>query len=167
MDATDPTPLRVWSLATFHAISFVAAVAAAGHLSGGLRASLARLETALGVAAFLGLWALTWAATRAGLVALGSDRDDDSMAALVMRLTVAGGWNGIALFGVLVLIALFNIASHGTATLYLVPVLLLVLVIGSALAFTIGGIVGFAYGLIDAVVLRGGAALFRWAQLRP
>jgi hypothetical protein len=30
------------------------------------------------------------------------------------------------------------------------------------LAFTIGAVVGFVYGLVDAALLRGSAALFRW-----
>ena len=64
------TPLRAWGLATFHTVSFVAVVVVGLHGRGSLAAALGRLDTALGVASFLGLWALTWTATRAGLRAL-------------------------------------------------------------------------------------------------
>ena len=157
-------PLRAWSLATFHTVSFVAAVVVGVHVRGSLTAALGRLDTALGVASFLGLWALTWAATRAGLRALESDEDDRGSAAIVMRLTVAGGWNGIGIFGALVFVLLFNLAGRGTPALAFVPVFFLAVAIGASLAFTIGAVVGFVYGLVDAALLRGAAALFRWTQ---
>ena len=161
---TRVAPLRVWSLATFHSVSFVAAVVVGLHLRGSLTAALGRLDTALGVAAFLGLWALTWTATHAGLRALESDEDDRGSVSIVMRLTVAGGWNGIGIFGALVFVLLFNLAGRGTPSLAFVPVFFFGVAIGAALAFTIGAVVGFVYGLVDAALLRGSAALFRWAQ---
>lgn len=170
MDATNTAPqalvppLRSWSLATFHTVSFVAAVVVGVHLRGTLTTALARLDTALGVASFLGLWALTWAATRAGLRALERDEDDRGSVSIVMRLTIAGGWNGIGIFGALVFVFLFQLTSRGTPAVAFVPLLFLVLAVGGSLAFTIGAVVGFAYGLVDAALLRGAAALFRWAQ---
>jgi len=160
-----PVPLlRAWSLATFHTVSFVASVVVGVHLRGSLAAGLGRLDTALGVAAFLGLWALTWAATRAGLRGFDSDGDDQVSDSMVMRLTVAGGWNGIGIFGALVFVLLFNLTGRGTPGLAFVPVFFFGVAIGGSLAFTIGAVVGFAYGLVDAALLRGSAALFRWAQ---
>jgi hypothetical protein len=158
------TPLRAWGLATFHTVSFVAAVVVGVHVRGSLVAALARLDTALGVASFLGLWALTWTATRAGLRALESDQDDRGSASFVMRLTVAGGWNGIGIFSALVFLLLFNLAGRGTPGLAFVPVFVFAVAIGGSLAFTIGAVVGFGYGLVDAALLRGAAALFRWTQ---
>ena len=81
-----------------------------------------------------------------------------------MRLTVAGGWNGIGIFGALVFVLLFNLAGRGAPGLAFVPVFFFGVAIGGSLAFTIGAVVGFAYGLVDAALLRGSAALFRWAQ---
>jgi len=156
--------VQAWSLATFHTVSFVAAVVVGLHARGSLTAALGRLDTALGVAAFVGLWALTWTATRAGLRALELDEDDRGSISIVMRLTVAGGWNGIGIFGALVFVLLFNLASRGTPALMFVPVLFLGVAIGVSLAFTIGALVGFVYGLVDAALLRGADVLFRWTQ---
>jgi hypothetical protein len=50
------------------------------------------------------------------------------------------------------------------AGLNLLPILFLVAVLGSLLAFTIGGIVGFVCGAADAALVRAGAALDRWAR---
>jgi hypothetical protein len=161
------TPLRAWGLATFHTVSFVAAVVVGLHGRGSLAAALGRLDTALGVASLLGLWALTWTATRAGLRALECDDDDRGSVSIVMRLTIAGGWNGIGIFGALVCVLLFNLVGRGTPGLAFVPVLFFGVAIGGSLAFTIGAVVGFAYGLVDAALLRGAAALFRWTQGGP
>jgi hypothetical protein len=162
--ATRVPPLRAWSLATFHTVSFVAVVVVGLHRRGSLAAALGRLDTALGVASFLGLWALTWTATRGGLRALESDADDHGQASIVMRLTIAGGWNGIGIFGALMVLALFNLATRGPAAFSVVPVFFAGLAVGTSLAFTIGAVVGFAYGLVDAALLSGVAALFRWTQ---
>jgi hypothetical protein len=157
-------PLRTWSLATFHTVSFVGAVVVGIHVRGTLATSLSHLDTLLGVGFFLILWALTWTATRAGLRALESDDDDPASVSIVMRLTVAGGWNGIGIFGALFIAFLFNLARHGTPALTFVPLLVLGIAVGGSLAFTIGAIVGFVYGLVDAALLGGAAALLRWTQ---
>jgi ABC-type dipeptide/oligopeptide/nickel transport system permease subunit len=47
------------------------------------------------------------------------------------------------------------------------PVQFLVAVIGTLLAFTIGSVVGLAYGLIDALLLGCGEMLHRWARTCP
>jgi hypothetical protein len=158
------SPLRLWSLTTFHTASFVAAAVIGLHLRGALLAALGRLDTSLGVASFLALWALTWTATRAALRALESDDDDHMSGSIVMRLTVAGGWNGIGIFGVLAVVFLFNLAARGTPTSTFVPLVVLGVAIGGSLAFTIGAVVGFAYGIVDAALLGGAAALLRWTQ---
>ena len=168
MDATKPgaafvRPLRTWSLATFHTVSFVVAVVVGFHVRGTLATSLSRLDTSLGAGSFLMLWALTWTATRAGLRALESDDDHVSLS-IVMRLTVAGGWNGIGVFGALFIVYLFNLARHGTPALTFVPLLVLGIAVGGSLAFIIGAVVGFVYGLVDAALLGGAAALLRWTQ---
>jgi hypothetical protein len=111
-----------------------------------------------------GLWALTWTTTRAGLRALESDDDDQVSGSIVMRLTVAGGWNGIGIFVALAFVFLFNLARHGTPAPTFVPLVVLGVAIGGSLAFTIGAVVGFVYGLVDAALLCGAAALLRWTR---
>ena len=62
----------------------------------------------------------------------------------------------------IVVVFLFNLASRGA--LALVPILFLSLTIRTALAFTIGAIVGFLDGLVDALLLGCGAVLSRWTH---
>src|SRR4051812_27320767 len=105
MDAIKVAPLRAWSLATFHAVSFVVAMVGGGHLNGSLRSRLGSLDTVTGVAAFLALWAITWFVTPTGLRKMEPPIDAAGSGAIVMSMTVAGGWNGIAIFAGLFLTA--------------------------------------------------------------
>jgi hypothetical protein len=167
-DTENAFALRAWSIATFHTVSFVASVVVGVHVSGSLAAALGRLNTQVGVAFFLALWAITWYATRAGLRHMGPRVDDASSETIVYSTTVAGGWNGVGIFALILLVflvgSLFSLASHAPVGVTLVPVLFFVAVLGGALAFTTGAVVGLVYGVIDALLLRCGAALFRWAQ---
>ena len=167
MAGTEHQPaLRLWSLATFHTVSFVAAVVVAEHVSGSLAGALGRLNTALGVAAFLALWAITWFATSKGLYGMEPRVEDASLLTIVESTIVAGGWNGVGIFALILSLSVASIlAGNGSGGPALIPVLFFVAVIGSLLAFTIGAVVGLVYGLIDALLLRAGAALFRWASI--
>ena len=66
-----PPPLLVWTLAAFHTATLVALAVAALHLAGRLGALLAGLDTAVGAAAYLYLWAVTWWTNRRWLAASG------------------------------------------------------------------------------------------------
>ena len=159
------SPLRLWSLTTFHTVSFVAAAVLGLHIRGALLTALGRLDTSLGVASFLALWALTWYATRAGVRQMGPGIDAASSATIVFSTTVAGGLNGVGILAIVAVLAVMSAVSNGVArALGALPVLFLFVVIGGVLAFTIGSVVGLIYGLVDALLLKGGAALFRWTQ---
>lgn len=86
----------------------------------------------------------------------------------VYSTTVAGGWNGVGIFALILLVflvgSLFSVTSNAPIGFGLVPLLFFVAVLGSALAFTTGAVAGLAYGVTDALLLRCGAALFRWAR---
>jgi hypothetical protein len=158
--------LRLWSLATFHTASFVAAVVIGVHVKGSLGGALGLLNTSVGVAAFLALWAITWCATRKGLYGMDPRIEDASLPTIVASTTVAGGWNGVGIFALILSLSVVSIlAGNRAGGLALIPALFFVVVIGSLLAFTIGAVVGFAYGVLDALLLRAGAALFRWASI--
>ena len=171
MDATDSlakvrvSPLRLWSLTTFHTASFVAAAVLGLHIRGALLTAISRLDTSLGVAFFLSLWALTWYATRAGVRQLGPAIDTASSATIVFSTTVAGGLNGSGILAIVAVLAVMSAVSNGVPrALGALPVLFFFVVIGGVLAFTIGAVVGLIYGLVDTLLLKGGAALFRWTQ---
>jgi hypothetical protein len=166
MDATSeqPSPLRTWSHATFRTVTFVVAVAALTHASGGLKDALGRLDTARGATAFLVLWTLTWFATRFGMRTL-APIEEASAATVVMQTTIAGGWNGSAIFAALVVYSVvMGFVSRGAGAIALWPVQFLAAVLGVLLAFVIGAMVGLVYGLVDAVIVGCGEWLYRFSS---
>lgn len=164
-DTENAFALRVWSLATFHAVSFVASVVVGVHVSGSLATALGRLDTQAGVAFFLALWAITWYATRAGLRRMEPSIEDASFGTIVFSTTVAGGLNGVGIFAPILLVGFASsVVSRAPGGVAFVPVLVLSAAVGSVLAFTVGAVVGLVFGLIDALLLRCSAALFRWAR---
>ena len=156
--------LALWSLATFHTVTFVVAVALGFHLKGTLAARLAQLDTALGVAAFVFLWVATWFTTRIGR--RYQSREESSGAgpsSIVPAMIVGGAWNGVIVFVVLLIgLVLTRLGSLqiGNAIVGLV----LIVVVGGALAFVIGGFVGMAFGIIDRTLLGASRLLFEWAE---
>jgi hypothetical protein len=98
MASTDePASLELWSLAAFRAASFTAAAVLLLHRRGSLAATLSRLDTAIGVAAYLLLWTTTWFATRTGLRRIAAAVVTVAVQR-VMPAIVAGGWNGVYVF---------------------------------------------------------------------
>jgi hypothetical protein len=166
MDATSeqPSALRTWSHAAFRTISFVVAIAALTHATGGLREALGRLDTIRGAAAFVVLWTLTWFATRFGLRTL-APIEEATAATVVAQTTIAGGWNGAAVFAALVLYSVvWGFALRGASAIALLPVQFFVAVLGTLVAFVAGAIVGVVYGLIDAMIVGGGEWLYRFSS---
>lgn len=157
-DTEGARSLRLWALATFHTVSFVAALVVAVHSRGALSSALGRLDTVTGFGFFLLLWAITWFTTRLGLRNMGTPVDDAPSAMIVFSTTVAGGWNGVGIFFIIILVSLMSVLVSGPRTL--VPVLFFASILGSLLAFTVGAVVGLVYGLFDALLLRISAILF-------
>jgi len=146
--------LRLWSVATFRAVSFVVIAALVLHLRGSLRARLALLDTTIGSAVFLLLWATTVLATRFERRCLERAEADPHRDASPLEATiVAGAVNGAAFFlvvaVVLVLRALFASGDFQPLLAFLI-----FSIIGGLAALTIGGFVGLAYGLVEAVLRR-------------
>jgi hypothetical protein len=159
-DTDDAFSLRLWSLATFHTVSFMVCLAVGVHLRGTLAAALKPLDTRTGFGFFLILWVITWFATRAGLRQMKSAVEDASAATIVFSTTVAGGWNGAGVWMV-IMIAVVGSAFVGAGrTLALIPASFLGTVLGGVLAFTVGAVVGLVYGLTDVLLLRLSARLF-------
>jgi hypothetical protein len=146
-DTEDMFALRSWSLATFHTAGFVASVVVGVHLSGSLAARLGRLDTQTGVAFFVALWAVTWYATRAGLLKMDPHIEEAASGSVVMWTTVAGGWNGYLRAVPRCLHCRLDVQPRGRRC-QLVPVLF-VAVLGCASRFDGGG-GGLVFGLTDA-----------------
>lgn len=144
----DDDPLVAWSLATFHTALLVALLVTGLYLVGPLGDILSGLETAVGLALYVCLWAATWWTTRRWLAGLGEDAD------LLATVGTGGKWGGVD--GVLFFWAIFAIAIVPTLGFHVgaIPFFLLALAVGSVLALGIGGFVGCIFGLLDAAVFR-------------
>jgi hypothetical protein len=167
MAGTDAMPaLRPWSLATFRTTSFMAAAILTFHLRGSLLSTLSRLDSATGFIFFVLFWVATWIATRVGLRHAG-DAWSESLptGAVLMSTTIAGGWNGLFVFAIIVARFLVTLAgTQGVRFAAALPAVFFGSMIGSVIAFTIGTIAGLVYGTVDLVVLLASGALFRWAS---
>ena len=164
---TDP---RVWSLATFRTTSFMIGVIMSLHGRGSLAGSLRRLDTTTGFGLFLVVWATTWLATRRGLRELerSASIDITSSVAIVLSTTVAGAWNGLYVFGALVLGFLAaSISTQGPGAVAVIPVFAIGSVFGGTVAFTIGAIAGLFYGVVELFVRGVCSRLYLWTTSNP
>jgi hypothetical protein len=151
----DGTALRVFAVATFRAATFIVAFALSLHLTGRLPGILGSLNTELGFAAFALLWTTTVVATRAERRRMADG--ESSVGARVMTTTVAGAWNGLYVWAAMLAVLVINAVSGSGAGALIFA--LLGIVIGGVLAFTLGAVVGLAYGSVEAVLLQISAVL--------
>lgn len=144
----DDDPLVVWSLATFHTALLVAVLVTGLYLVGSLGDLLSGLDTVVGLALYCCLWASTWWTTGGWLEGLGDDAD--------LPATVGNGakWGGVD--GVLFFWAIFAIAVVPAFGFHVgaIPILLIVLGVGSLFALGIGGFVGCVFALLDMAAFR-------------
>jgi hypothetical protein len=161
MEGTDR--LLLWSLAAFRTTSFVLATILWLHTRASLSSSLQRLDTLTGFALFAVLWTTTSVASRNGLRQIGAS--PDAAGTIVMNTIVAGAWNGLYLFGVLAagFLVVTIVARAGDAAA-IVPALAFAVAFGGTLAFTIGGIVGLVYAMLEAWIRVVCRRLLRWAS---
>lgn len=158
--------LRPWSLATFRTTSFMAAAVLTFHLRGSLLSTLSRLDTPTGFGFFILFWLATWIATRVGMRQAG-DASSEHLpnGGVLMSTTIAGGWNGVLVFAIILARFLVTLATtQGVRFAAALPAVFFGSVLGSVLAFTIGTIAGLVYGTVDMVVLLVSGVLFRWAS---
>src|SRR5256885_4703626 len=104
--------LVTWSLATFHASTFVLVIVLFAYSGGGLGSALSGLNTFVGLGLFVVLWTTTYLTTaRAleGLDLIASVRDQDGYLRRTLRW---GSRNGMAFLGVLGVVALFAAVAN-------------------------------------------------------
>ncbi|WP_132061363.1 hypothetical protein [Halorussus amylolyticus] len=144
----DDDPLVVWSLATFHAALLVVLLVVGLYPSGLLGWVLSGLDTSVGIALYLCLWASTWWTNRQCLSELG---EDASLLAVVGLGGKWGGVNGVVFFWVLFAVAVAPAFGLRAAV---IPSLLVFLGIGTVLALGIGGFVGCVFAALDTAAFR-------------
>lgn len=143
-----PDPLVVWALASFHAGFLVAGLVTLIHAFGSLGDLLAGLNTAVGLALYLVLWATTWWTTRKVLTQTAIETAPVS--SILKRGLLWGGVNGVGFLLGIVLIAL---APQFLFEGEFVP-LLFITGIGSVFALVLGAIIGCLFGVFDVLLFR-------------
>jgi hypothetical protein len=144
--------LVTWSLATFHATTFVVGIVLFAYSRGGLGGALGGLNTFVGLGLFVALWATTYLTTSRALHGLDPVRSARDREAYARRTLRWGARNGMAFLAILGVVALFvavaNTRPDQVGLGILFPALLIApvaLVVSAA----VGGAVGVIFGFID------------------
>ncbi len=144
--------LVMWSLATFHATTFVLAIVLFAYSRGALGAGLSGLNTFVGLGLFVALWATTYVTTsRAlkGLDLIGSARDRGSYPRRALRWGAANGMSFLVILGVVAVgAAISNTQPGQVASGILLPALFIV-PIALIVSAAVGGAVGALFGIVD------------------
>src|SRR6267143_3249376 len=93
--------LVTWSLATFHATTFVLAIVLFAYSRGGLGGALGGLNTLVGLGLFVALWATTYVTTSRALEGLDLVRSARDREAYARRTLRWGARNGMAFLAIL------------------------------------------------------------------
>ena len=138
-----------WSLATFHASAFVLLIVFFLYSRDALGPALGGLNTLLGLALFVALWATTYFTTCRALEGLDLLSEDDR-GLFARRAFRWGAANGIAFLGVLgvVLIA----SAVFVSPTVLLPVLF-VAPFALVISAVVGAVVGAVFSAIDLALL--------------
>lgn len=141
--------LAAWALATFDATLFVLVGVLIGHADGLLDDALADLNTAVGLALFLYLWALVVLGVRWALGRV-------SLTASSLRDSLAWGSLSGSVVGVVFLLTLVaGLAGPRFAAGRVEPSsLALIAAIGAGVAAVVGAVVGLAAALLNVIVVR-------------
>jgi hypothetical protein len=144
--------LVTWSLATFHATTFVLAIVLFAYSRNALGAGLSGLNTLVGLGLFVALWATTYFTTsRAlkGLDLIGSARDRQGYARRAFRWGAANGMLFLVILGFVVVGTAISSTRPGQVpggilvpALFIAPFALIV-------SAAVGATVGVIFGTID------------------
>lgn len=152
--------LTTWSFATFHVALFVVAAVLFLYSRGGFGATLASLNTLLGLGLFIALWATTFFTTRRAF--RGLDLADAAALRLLPRRAIRwGAANGVAFLALLAIPLIVGaIAAARPGGNPLAPLGFAVIASPFALsvAAVVGALVGLVLSLVDLVLI----AAARW-----
>jgi hypothetical protein len=144
--------LVTWSLATFHATTFVLAIVLFTYSRGGLGAALSGLNTFVGLGLFAALWVTTYLTTSRALEGLDlvrSARDREAYGRRTVRWGAANGMGFLVILGVVaLLVAISNTRPDQVGPGILFPALLAA-PIALVVAAAVGGAAGVIFGIID------------------
>jgi len=144
-------------LATFHTTLLVLVVLTLVYFLGDLGDGLDDLNTFVGLGLFAYLWVLVWFATAGALDRLRWP-EQASYAATVEAAMYGGGQVGAALVVMTAALAAGAFVVGGVATLdtdlfFAVLFVVPIAAIGGLVAFSVGAIVGIAFGALDSLLV--------------
>lgn len=143
-------PLAAWALGTFHATLFLVTLVLLAHRAGAVGGIVGSLDTLRGLLLFVALWAASWWSARGAL------QDAAKKGARLSHTFFWGGVTGVLFLWALLLVVVLPLAAPDRSPSVLVGVALFV-VIASAVAFLVGGVVGLAFQGLDLLVLKAAA----------
>lgn len=143
-------PLIGWGLSAFHAATLVVVLVTLLYLWVPIGELLGGLQTVVGLALYLALWATTWWTNRRWLreTRLMVDSTSPNRSSFIRTSFRWGGVTGLGFFIALVILAL----APQTVPNSLFPVL--IVLIGVIVAFAIGGIIGCIFAFTDLALLK-------------
>jgi hypothetical protein len=154
----------VLALGTFHTIALVIALVWLAYRGSGLGSTLASLNTLVGLALFIALWAIALFTTRRALAGIDFLSDDPyEMGTFFWRALRWGAVTGmlfLLVLGVVGLVGSLVAASRGPFQLTgLLFFALFYGSIGAVVSAAIGGVIGVTLGAVDIAALRIARAL--------
>ncbi len=144
--------LVTWSLATFHATTFVLVILLFAYSRDALGAGLSGLNTFVGLGLFIALWATTYVTTsRAvkGLDLIGSARDRSGYGRRAFRWGAANGMALLAILGIVVVLTAVSTTRPGQVAQGVLLPALFIAPIALVVSAAVGGAVGVLFGIVD------------------
>jgi hypothetical protein len=153
---TSQRALVTWALATFHTTLFVLLAITVLYGQGRFGATLASLNTLLGLGLFVVLWTSTYLTTRRALVKADLLTGDFDRVEFVRRALRYGAVNGVVFLAVLaaaLIVGSMAATPAGGNRLGVLAVAVIAVPIAAAVATVVGAIVGVTLGAIDLALI--------------
>lgn len=151
--ANGPSALVTWCFGAFHVAALTVVTVLVLQHGGAVGASLAGLDTAVGLGLYGFLWVITWWTTRRGLRAAWHDERGLAWIDGIESALAWGGATGVVFFGGLVAALVVLRLAQGMAAGSLLQSLVVVGLLGGAVAGLVGALVGGLLGLLDLALL--------------
>ena len=152
----DGRALATWALATFHATFFILVFVLLLYSRGGFGATLASLNTLVGLGLFIALWATTLFTTRGalrGVDPLGGNVDGRRLARQAIRWGAANGVAFLAVLGVALIVGSIAAAPPGGNPLAVLGLAAIASPFALSVAAVIGGLSGLMLSALDLMLI--------------
>ena len=148
--------LAAWALATFHATFFVLAFVLLLYSRGGFGATLASLNTVVGLGLFVALWGTTLVTTRRalrGVDPIGESIDGLRLASQAIRWGAANGLAFLGLLAIPLIIGSIAATPPGGNPLGVLGIAVVASPFAASVAAVIGGLSGLTLSALDLVLI--------------